>query len=226
MNPILKTLLCASLPLQRRILRRRLRRRVLEHLDGVPLLVLPDVFHPTVFLSSALLVRTLAKRAPAGGDASRALDMGTGSGVGAVFAARHGYRVTAVDINPEAVRCARINALMNHLDDCIEVREGDLFTPVEGETFDLVLFNPPFFRGTPKDALDRAWRATDVLERFAAGLPAALTPEGRALIVLSSDGDEAGLLTALQAVNMVTTPVAQHDFGNGILTVYAAHLPK
>jgi release factor glutamine methyltransferase len=227
MNALLRVFMrCAYLPALRAVGRRRLRRLVLERLDGVPLLVLPDVFHPTVFLSSALLVRTLAKCVPAGEDTGRALDMGTGSGVGAVFAARHGYRVTAVDINPEAVRCARINALLNHLDDRIEAREGDLFAPVEGETFDLVLFNPPFFRGTPKDALDRAWRATDVLERFAAGLPSALTPEGRALIVLSSDGDEAGLLTALQAVNMVTTPVAQRDFGNGILTVYAAHLPK
>jgi release factor glutamine methyltransferase len=184
------------------------------------------VFNPTVFLSSALLVRTLAKFASPTAATGHALDLGTGSGVGAVFAARHGYRVTAVDINPEAVRCARINTLLNHLEERIEVREGDLFAPVQGETFDLVLFNPPFFRGKPKDNLDKAWRATDVLERFAAGLPAALTPEGRALIVLSSDGDECSLLQALQAENMVVTPVAQHDFGNGVMTVYLASLPK
>ena len=62
-----------------------------------------------------------------------------------------GYHVTAVDINPDAVRCARINALQHHLETCIEVRQGDLFEPVQGERFDLVLFNPPFFRGQPRN---------------------------------------------------------------------------
>src|SRR5205823_1604642 len=109
------------------------------------------------------------------GGPGRALDMGTGSGIGAVFAARAGYRVVGVDLNPEAVRCARINALMNRLEDRLEAREGDLFAPVAGERFDLILFNPPFFRGEPRDALDMAWRSVDVLERFAEGLPSALT---------------------------------------------------
>ncbi len=59
-------------------------------------------------------------------------------------------RVVAVDINPAAVRCAQINALLNQLEQRIEVRRGDLFAPVAGERFDLVLFNPPFLRGAPR----------------------------------------------------------------------------
>ena len=101
------------------------------------------------------------------GSGGSALDMGTGSGVGAIFAARRGYRVVAVDINPQAVRCARINTLLNRLEERIEVRRGDLFEPVRGERFDLVLFNPPFFVGEPRSDLDRAWRGREVLERFA-----------------------------------------------------------
>src|SRR6185312_16852143 len=97
------------------------------------------------------------------------LDMGTGSGVCAVIAARHARRVVAVDINAEAVRCAGINARMNHLEHKIDVRHGDLFAPVAGERFDLVLFNPPFLLGTPRDDRDRAWRSNDVPERFATG---------------------------------------------------------
>jgi len=55
----------------------------------------------------------------------------------------------AVDINPVAVRCARANAVLNGLDDRIHVLEGDLFDPLPGNArFDLVAFNPPFFRGT------------------------------------------------------------------------------
>ena len=62
--------------------------------------------------------------------------MGTGSGVGAVFAAQWARRVVAVDINPAAVRCARINALLNHVEDRVDVVEGDLFEPIGGQRFD------------------------------------------------------------------------------------------
>ena len=30
----------------------------------------------------------------------------------------------------------------------------------------LVLFNPPYYRGVPRSALDHAWRSPDVIERF------------------------------------------------------------
>jgi release factor glutamine methyltransferase len=146
--------------------------------------------------------------------------MGTGSGVGAVFAARAGYRVLAVDINPEAVRCASMNVLLNRLEAQVEVRQGDLFAPVADERFDLVLFNPPFYRGIPRGALDHAWRGLDVFERFAAGLPAALAPAGRALLVLSTDGDAAGMLRALEAQQLAHRVVARRDLGNEVLTLH------
>lgn len=209
----------ARLPLLRFVLRHRVRRLVLEHLEGVPLVVLPEVFNPAVFRTSALLARVVSTL-PCVEDAD-ALDLGTGSGAIAVFAVRRGYRVVGVDINPEAVRCAQINALLNHLEDRIQVREGDLFAPVAGERFDLVLFNPPFFRGEPKDWLDYAWRSHDVLERFATGLPAVLKPQGRALIVLSTDGDSDCLLYALAVGGFAAHPLLQRDFGNEIITVYS-----
>ena len=209
---------------QRLILRRRLGRIVFEHIDGVPLVILPQVFNPVVFNTGEILARTVADSPLAAppGDGARALDLGTGSGAGAVFAARRGFRVTAVDLNPEAVRCARINALLNHLETRIDVREGDLFAPVAGERFDLVLFNPPFFRGTPRDRLDFAWRGTDVLERFAAGLPGALTDWGTALLCLSTDGEGEILLTALRGAGFGIETAARHDLGNEVVTVYAA----
>jgi release factor glutamine methyltransferase len=209
--------------LQKPFLRRRLGRVVVEHVDGVPLVVLPQVFNPVVFRTGAMLGRTVASSplaAPRPG--SRVLDLGSGSGVGAVFAARRGHeRVVAVDLNPEAVRCVRINALLNGLEERIEVRQGDLFAPVAGEMFDLVLFNPPFFRGDPRDPLDAAWRGTDVLERFAAGLPAALAPGGIALLLLSSHGDCEALLAALRGQGMAIETAARRDFGSEVLTAYA-----
>lgn len=205
--------------LWRPLLRRRLGRVVLETIDSVPLVVLPQVFNPAVFRTGRFLARQIAAL-PAAASGARALDMGTGSGVGAVFAARHGYEVVAVDVNAHAVRCARINALVNDLAASITVRRGDLFAPLEAERFDLVLFNPPFFRGPPRDDLDRAWRSEDVRERFAAGLPAVLAPGGQALVVLSTDGEEEAMVRAMAERNLQVTVATEHAFGNETVRAY------
>jgi len=225
-NPILRYCSIVWLMLKRPFLLRRVRCHVLERVAGVPILVFPDVLNPVVFRSGAWLARVLADgatdRQPGG--TGRALDMGTGSGVGAIFAARRGYQVVAVDLNPEAVRCARVNVLMNGFEERVQVRQGDLFAPVADEKFDLVLFNPPYFRGDPKDLLDLAWRSVDVLERFAAGLPSALTPGGQAWIVLSTDGEAPALLQALEQNGMAVRVIARRNLGNEIMSVYCAEL--
>ena len=190
----------------------------LERVRGVPLLVAPGVFNPKVprtgaFLAAHLdpqLVRTDAD----------VLDMGTGSGVCAVFAARVARRVVAVDISAAAVRCARINALLNHLEHRIEVRHGDLFAPVAGERFDVILFNPPFLRGAPRDDRDRAWRSTDVAERFAAGLPDHLKPGGSALVVLSTFGDAPRFLAEFRRRGIAISVLAERRFVNERLALF------
>ncbi|MEU6610013.1 methyltransferase [Streptomyces shenzhenensis] len=73
-----------------------------------------------------------------------ALDLGTGSGIQALHASRHATRVTATDVNPRALH---ITALTLALSDApaADLREGSLFEPVkEGETYDLIVSNPPF----------------------------------------------------------------------------------
>lgn len=216
------------LRLRYQTLGRRHRRLVLERVDGVPLVVLPDVFNPVLMRTGVFLARNLPSPIPVADHTAvepRALDVGTGSGIAAIFAARRGYRVIGVDLNPEAVRCARINVLLNNLEGRVEIRAGDLFKAVVNDRFDLVLFNPPFYRGTPIDRLDQAWRATDVIERFAQGLGRALTPAGQARIVLSTDGEWRAMLEALAGAGLTTRAVASRDFGNEILTVYSARRP-
>jgi methylase of polypeptide subunit release factors len=207
----------------RPLLARRIRRPVLERIDGLPFVILPEVLNPVVFRSGAFLARAVAGSPltePAPG--ARALDMGTGSGVGAVFAARRGFQVVGVDLNAEAVRCARANVLLNGLEERIEIRQGNLFAPVAGERFDLVVWNPPFFRGEPRGGFDQAWRASDVMERFAAGLPAVLARGGVALVLLSTDGDAAGAVAALAAQGFRLEVAARRHFGSEVMTVYAA----
>jgi release factor glutamine methyltransferase len=195
--------------------RRTYRRTVLEHVDGLQLVVLPDVFNPKLLRSGEFLVQQL-HHLPSG---SRVLDLGSGSGAAGIAAARKGCSVTAVDINPAAVRCTKINALLNNVQ--VDAREGDLFHPVHGERFDLVLFNPPYYRGVPTNPLDNAWRSPDLIERFSAGLADHLTENGRALLVLSSDGEQASFLSALEREGFRSTPVARRDLINETLSVYS-----
>lgn len=207
--------------LRYQVLDRRYRRLTLESIDGVPLLILPQVFNPVLLRSGAMMARAVTRLPLENASNTRVLDLGTGSGVGAVFAARRGASAIAVDINPEAVRCARINALLNDLEHRIEVRIGDLFEPVQGERFDLVLFNPPYYRGVPKDYLDRAWRGQDVFERFADELACMLTPCGYALLILSTDGDCAELLAELTRAGFRNEVVERKDLINEVVTIYA-----
>ncbi len=71
------------------------------------------------------------------------LDLGTGCGTQALMAAGHSDRVIAVDLNPRAISLTFFNARLNGLSN-VECRAGNLFEPVQGCTFDLIVSNPPF----------------------------------------------------------------------------------
>lgn len=197
--------------------RRRYRHLALEYVGGKPFLVLPDVFNPGIFRTGEFLAKHFQEHIPPD---AHVLDMGTGSGIGAIFAAQYSQHVTAVDINPEAVRCAQINALLNRVEDHVCIRQSDLFTALDGERFDVILFNPPFFHGEPKGLEDHAWRSINVVERFAAGLAQHLNPGGCALVIWSSSGDTASLLAAFRANGCKIETIAQKDDLSEILTVY------
>jgi len=71
-----------------------------------------------------------------------ALDLGCGCGIQALYLATHAGRVVATDLSSRACALTQFNAALNEA--VIDVREGSLFEPVEGETFDLIVTNPPF----------------------------------------------------------------------------------
>lgn len=81
------------------------------------------------------------------------VDIGTGSGVGAIIAARHapGARLTMIDINPLALRFARINAQHHRV--AVDIIQGSGIEPVAG-TVELAICNPPFI----SDRAGRAYR--------------------------------------------------------------------
>lgn len=71
-----------------------------------------------------------------------ALDLGCGCGIQALYLATHANRVVATDLSSRACEITRFNAALNNVD--LDVRQGSLFEPVEGEKFDLIASNPPF----------------------------------------------------------------------------------
>jgi SAM-dependent methyltransferase len=128
------------------------------------------------------LLQALPEKAVKG---KRVFDVGTGTGVlSFVLLQRGAASVVATDCDPRAVACARENAERLGLARRFEVRQADLFP--EGRA-DLVVSNPPWLPEAPKNRVDRAVFDEDsrFLLRFLEGLPAALTPGGQGLLILS-----------------------------------------
>jgi HemK-related putative methylase len=214
----LRWLLGKALEMGMRVTRHRLYDDYrLEEVQGMSVLVLPTVPNPKLLRTGAFFASCLGAELLAG---RTVLDMGTGSGICALVAARHARRVVAVDISRAAVRCASINAQINQLESGIEFRHGDLFAPVAGESFDLVLFNPPFLLGEPENERDAAWRSGDVAVRFAAGLGAHLSPHGMALLLLSSFGNACEIfIDELRAHGFALQTHARRHFINETVTI-------
>ncbi len=122
----------------------------------------------------------------------RVLDIGTGSGALAIAAARAGATsVTAVDLSWRSVAATWMNSRLNRA--AVSVRHGDLFAPVAGRRFELVVANPPYVPSEssvlPRHPIARAWDAGPdgraLLDRICAGAGDILTPNGDLLLVHS-----------------------------------------
>lgn len=148
----------------------------------------PDVFDPSRHFSSGILSRVVRELDLQG---RRLLDMGTGTGIVGITAAQRGARVTAVDVNPAAVRIAAANAQEHGVTISMQVLESDLFVRVPRHAaFDWIVFNPPFFSRAAVSAADAAYCAGehyDTIARFLAKAKPFLAPGGCILLILSSD---------------------------------------
>ena len=138
------------------ILKRR--RTTVARVAGFRLTVRPSVFHPRYLLTSKFFANFLAGLDLNG---KRVADVGTGSGILALAAARAGAaNVIAIDINPNAAETAAENARANGLGTRVTAVASDLLsalTPLP--IFDVILSSPPSFAGEPRDMADQAWHA-------------------------------------------------------------------
>ena len=173
---------------------------------GLTLTVTPDVLIPrgdTEALCEWAL-DTLPRAAPA-----QVLDLCTGSGALAI-AIRHERpqaQVTAADISPAALAVARQNACALHV--AVRFVQGDLFAPVAGQVFDLIVSNPPYIptgdlsglqlevQFEPSLALDGGADGLDFYRRILRDAPRYLSTEGR--LGLEIGDGEADAVAAMMA---------------------------
>lgn len=159
-------------------------------LFGLDFRVPPTVFHPGLYFSSKYLANFILTLPLKG---MRVLDLGCGSGLLSLLAARRGASVVGIDFNEIAAASSRSNAQLNHLDAHAKFYHGDLFGPLAEELpFDFILLNPPFYSEDPKSVADHAWKAgsdLDFFKRISSLASAHLTPSGKIIYIISSDTD-------------------------------------
>jgi release factor glutamine methyltransferase len=174
--------------------------------------VLPGVLRPP---SDAALLGGVMVRGAAGLRGAAVLDLCAGTGILALTAARLGARATAVDLARRAVLNAKLNARLNGL--ALEVLRGDLFAPVSGRRFDVIVSNPPYIP-TPPGEVPRgaalAWDAgpdgREFLDRICDRALAHLRPGGRILLVHSDLADPAETERRLADHGLRTAVAAEH----------------
>jgi release factor glutamine methyltransferase len=178
-------------------------------MPGVWLFRPPGVYRPQG--DTWLLADTLRKATVPG---IRVLDVGTGTGVLALTAARNGAgQVVAVDVCPRAVFAARVNARMRRLR--VRVVRGDVSQVANGESFDVIVSNPPYVcadepagRGSA-----RTWNGGSsgraVLDGVCTAAPSLLAPGGIVLIVQSALCGTSGTLNRLRAAGLHASVIAR-----------------
>lgn len=185
--------------------------------QDLPISKHPDVYPPSE--DTYLIVRAISVSS-----GERVLEIGPGSGIVSIHCALEGCAVTAIDINPEAVKLTKRNARSCGVE--IKTLQGDLFSPVAGEKFDAMIFNPPYLvsdsgrKETTK--IELAWEGgtmgKDATERFLAGAKEHLEKSGRIYLLLERQNRAKELIARF--TEFYWEEVAKADFFFEHLTVY------
>lgn len=120
--------------------------------DDIELSIPPQVFHPGFFFSTRLLLNYIS---PLPLQGKNFFELGCGSGLISIYAAKKGANVTASDINLVAIEFLQKNSRNNHVE--LKIIQSNLFQEIPVLPFDIIVINPPYYKKKPVTELDYAW---------------------------------------------------------------------
>ena len=147
------------------------------------------------------------------------LEIGTGSGIVAMYASRLTDKITVTDINFDACELTRKNFEDNHIEN-IEILFGNLFEPVKNRKFDVILFNTPYLP-TEEDevidsnlnyAFDGGLNGRKVIDLFLNELPNHLNDGGIVQMIQSSFSDNDLTLQRFDELGFIAEIKAKEHF--------------
>lgn len=123
--------------------------------DELQIKVFKGIFHPKLFFSTSYLYEFLSQKNI---QSKSFLEIGSGSGVLSLLAYQKGAKVTALDIDENAIRNTRFNFELNFgKNHQATIIKSDLFKELKSQVFDMVLINPPYFFKKIEHPSQLAW---------------------------------------------------------------------
>ena len=175
------------------------------YIGGVPFYVDERVIVPRSFIAELLRTGLFSADDPSSlidpDNVTSALDLCTGSGCLAILMAGvfpHAM-IDAVDLSPDALEVARINLDASGYEDRIGLVQGDLFAPLKGRRYDLIVTNPPYvgsevmaalppeYAHEPEMALGSGVDGLDIVRRILAVAGSHLNPGGGLICEMGED---------------------------------------
>jgi release factor glutamine methyltransferase len=187
-------------------------------ISGKELHVFRNVLDPTFGLSSKILLKSMKIKKN-----DIVLDMGTGCGVQAIFAALKGAKkVIGIDINKDAVKCAKYNVKKHILSKIVEIRYGNLFAPIQNEKFDEIVANLPFRAKKANSIFELSIRdeKSKILKEFIKKVTDFLKPNGKIFLCYSNKGNTALLNKLLEKYEFRYEKVNEMNEGSVRYFVY------
>ncbi len=174
------------------------------YIQGCPFYVDERVIVPRSFIAEILCKEDGFSQIKDYDAVTSVLDLCTGSGCLGIIAAHlfPNAHVDIVDLSPDALEVARRNVKDHNLGDRISIHQGDLFAPLTGKTYDLILTNPPYvdqegmdnlpdeFRHEPVMALAAGSDGLDIVHRIMSEAKAHLNDGGGMLCELGRCGPD------------------------------------
>ena len=187
--------------------------------NGIVIKTHPDVYKPSkdTFLLADNL--DITRR-------DEILEIGTGTGLIAVYSAQRSKRVVATDIDEEAIKCALQNVIANRTYN-VELKNGNLFEPVQNEKYDLILFNTYNADANDKKNQSEDYsKSREIIDKFILELNDYLNEGGRFQIVQSSDCDIEKTISKLEESGFVVEIKAREKILSSELVLINGKLGK